>query len=142
MCCAKCGPSPTPTVERGGFPGAAGVVRAWPDEWIAHHPLGARDAVVTLSHDPRIDDRALRAALAGPVGYVAALGGRATHAQRLRRLADASELDQLTGPAGLDLGGASLAESALSILAELVAVDNGREGRRLRDGDLPVRATT
>jgi xanthine dehydrogenase accessory factor len=46
----------------------------------------------------------------------------------------------LAGPAGLDLGGASLAESALSILSELVAVDNGRGGRRLRDGSLPVRA--
>ncbi len=129
-------------VASGAFPGTADVVRAWPDEWIARHPLGVHDAVVALSHDPRIDDRALRAALAGPAGYVAALGSRATHAQRLRRLADAPGLDRLTGPAGLDLGGASLAESALSILAELVAVDNGRCGRRLRDGGLPIRATT
>ncbi|WP_198359038.1 MULTISPECIES: XdhC family protein [Streptomyces] len=98
--------------------------------------------VVTLSHDPRIDDRALRAALAGSAGYVAGLGSRATHAGRLRRLSDAPGLDRLTGPAGLDLGGASLAESALSILAELVAVDNGRGGRRLRDGNLPIQATT
>ncbi|MGW1089874.1 XdhC family protein [Streptomyces sp. NPDC002596] len=129
-------------VASGAFTGTADVVRAWPDEWIARHPLGVRDAVVTLSHDPRIDDRALRAALAGPAGYVAALGSRATHEQRLRRLADTPGLDRLTGPAGLDLGGASLAESALSILAELVAVDNGRGGRRLRNGDLPIRATT
>ncbi|MGW4033169.1 XdhC family protein [Streptomyces sp. NPDC004838] len=129
-------------IASGAFNDTAEVVRAWPDEWIARHPLGIRDAVVTLSHDPRIDDRALRAALAGPAEYVAALGSRATHAQRLRRLADAPGLDRLTGPAGLDLGGPSLAESALSILAELVAVENGRGGRRLRDGDLPIRATT
>ncbi|MFI6284565.1 XdhC family protein [Streptomyces sp. NPDC051018] len=128
-------------IASGAFTGAVEAVRTWPDEWIARHPLGARDAVVALSHDPRIDDRALRVALAGPAGYVAALGSRATHGQRLRRLADAPGLDRLAGPAGLDLGGASLAESALSILAELVAVDNGRGGRRLRDGDLPIRAT-
>ncbi|MFJ5841691.1 XdhC family protein [Streptomyces shenzhenensis] len=134
---------PRPThVASGTFTGAADVVRAWPDHWIARHPLGVRDAVVSLSHDPRIDDCALRAALAGPAGYVAALGSRATHTQRLRRLADAPGLDRLTGPAGLDLGAASLAESALSILAELVAVDNARDGRRLRDSDLPIRATT
>ncbi|MFF0451385.1 XdhC family protein [Streptomyces sp. NPDC004609] len=127
-------------VASGAFTGTADAVRAWPDDWIARHPLAARDAVVALSHDPRIDDRALRAALAGPAGYVAALGSRATHAQRLRRLTDAPGLERLAGPAGLDLGGASLAESALSILGELVAVDNGRGGRRLRDGNLPIRA--
>ncbi|MFI1400389.1 XdhC family protein [Streptomyces sp. NPDC020681] len=129
-------------VASGAFPDTAEVVRAWPDEWITQHPLAARDAVVTLSHDPRIDDRALRAALAGPAAYVAALGSRTTHAGRLQRLADAPGLDRLTGPAGLDLGGASLAESALSVLAELVAVDNGRSGRRLRAGNLPIRAAT
>lgn len=129
-------------VASGIFPSAIEVVRDWPDEWIARHPLAARDAVVTLSHDPRIDDRALRAALAGPAVYVAALGSRATHAQRLQRLAGVPGLTRLIGPAGLDLGGASLAESALSILAELVAVDNGRGGRRLRDGHLPIRAVT
>ncbi|WP_416986564.1 XdhC family protein [Streptomyces sp. T028] len=76
---------------------------------MARHPLAARDAVVALSHDPRIDERALRAALAGHAGYVAALGSRATHAGRLRRLTGVPGLDRLAGPAGLDLGGASLA---------------------------------
>lgn len=127
-------------VASGAFPDTVEVVRAWPDEWIARYPLATRDAVVTLSHDPRIDDRALRAALASPTTYVAALGSRATHAGRLQRLADTPGLDRLTGPAGLDLGGASLAESALAILAELVAVDYGRSGRRLRDANLPIRA--
>ncbi|MFF4763112.1 XdhC family protein [Streptomyces sp. NPDC001292] len=127
-------------VTSGAFPGTAEVVRAWPDDWIAAHPLTESDAVVSLSHDPRIDDRALRAALAGPAGYVAALGSRATHTQRLRRLADARGVERLIGPAGLDLGGASLAESALSILAELAAVTNGRDGRRLRDGTHRIHA--
>ncbi|WP_327188597.1 XdhC family protein [Streptomyces xinghaiensis] len=128
-------------VASGAFPAPVTAVRTWPDEWITRHPLDAHDAVVALSHDPRIDDRALRAALTGPAGYVAALGSRTTHAQRLRRLAGTPGLDRLHGPAGLDLGGTSLAESALSILAELIAAGNGRSGRPLRDGDLPIRAT-
>ncbi|MEV6862068.1 XdhC family protein [Streptosporangium subroseum] len=127
-------------VRSGAFPAAAMVVRAWPDVWLADHRLGAGDAVVALSHDPRIDDRAVRAALAGDAGHVAALGSRATHAQRLRRLAGTPGLDRLVGPVGLDLGGSSLGETALSILAEMIAAENGRSGRRLRDGDLPIRA--
>lgn len=132
---------PRPGHARSGtIPATATVVRAWPDEWLAGHPLGSGDALVALSHDPRIDDRAIRAALAGAAGHVAALGSRATHAQRLRRLAGTPGLDRLVGPAGLDLGGASLAETALSILAEIVAVGNGRSGRRLRDNHRPIRA--
>jgi xanthine dehydrogenase accessory factor len=98
-------------------------------------------AVVALSHDPRIDDRAIRAALAGDAGHIAALGSRATHAQRLRRLAGAAGLHRHVGPAGLDLGGASLDETALSILAEIVAVENGRDGRRLPDDHRPIRSS-
>jgi xanthine dehydrogenase accessory factor len=124
----------------GAFPATADLVRAWPDDWLERNPLTASDALVTLSHDPRIDDRALRAALPGPAGYVATLGSRATHAQRRHRLAGVSGLDRLAGPAGLDLGGATLAETALSILAELVAVQNGRTGHQLRDGHHPIRA--
>jgi xanthine dehydrogenase accessory factor len=128
-------------VGSGAVPATARLVRAWPDTWLADHPLGTADALVALSHDPRIDDRAIRAALAGDAGHVAALGSRATHAQRLRRLACTPGIDRLVGPAGLDLGGAGLAETALSILAEIVAVGNGRSGRRLRDHHRPIRAT-
>ncbi|MEV6816702.1 XdhC family protein, partial [Micromonospora sp. NPDC051296] len=128
-------------VAAGAMPTTAQVERAWPDSWLAEHPLGPQDAVVALSHDPRIDDRAILAALAGGAGHVAALGSRATHAQRMRRLLGQPGLDRLVGPAGLDLGGASLAETALSILAETVAAGNGRSGRRLQDSRLPIRAT-
>jgi xanthine dehydrogenase accessory factor len=124
----------------GAFPETATVVRCWPDQWIARHPLDAGDAVVVLSHDPRIDDVALRAALAGDAGYVAALGSRTSHAQRLGRLAGTAGLERLVGPAGLDLGGASLAETALSILAELVAVDHGRPGGRLLQAKSAIRS--
>lgn len=129
-------------IASGALPPTATVVRAWPGEWIGRHPLDSHDAVVVLSHDPRIDDPAIRAALAGDVGHIAVLGSRATHAQRLRRLAGTAGTDRLSGPAGLDLGGVSPAETALSILAELIALENGRSGRRLRDGDLPIHAGT
>ncbi|GIE36110.1 XdhC/CoxI family protein [Actinoplanes italicus] len=124
----------------GAFPASAVLVRSWPDEWLRHHPLEENDAVITLSHDPRIDDRTLRAALPGPARYVAALGSRATHRQRLARLDGTPGLARLRGPAGLDLGGAGIGETALSILAELVALDHGRTGQPLRAGHLPIRA--
>ncbi|MDP9796055.1 xanthine dehydrogenase accessory factor [Catenuloplanes nepalensis] len=122
------------------FPGAGAVVRAWPDTWLAAHPPSAADAVVAITHDPRIDDRALRAALDGAAGYVGALGSRETHRRRLARLAGTPGLDRLAGPAGLDLGGGSIAETALSILAEVVAAANGRDGGRLSGGSAPIRA--
>jgi xanthine dehydrogenase accessory factor len=121
------------------FPAGTPVVRAWPDEWLTAHPPGPRDAVLVLTHDPRIDDRAIRAALGGAAGHVAVLGSRATHARRLARLADVAGLDRLAGPAGLDLGGTSLAETALSMLAEVVAVANRRAGGRLRHLCDPIR---
>jgi xanthine dehydrogenase accessory factor len=123
----------------GAFPATAELVHAWPDDWLERHPLDGSDALVALSHDPRIDDRALRSALPGAAGYVAALGSRATHVQRLHRLAGVPGLGRLAGPAGLDLGGAALAETALSILAELVAVRNGRAGQPLRGGHRSIR---
>lgn len=107
---------------------------------MTQHGLRSSDAVVMLSHDPRIDDRGIRAALAGGVGHVAALGSRATHRQRLHRLDGLPGLQRLAAPAGLDLGGASLADTALSILAGMVAAENGRDGGPLRDGDLSIRA--
>ncbi|MDQ2589205.1 XdhC/CoxI family protein [Saccharothrix yanglingensis] len=126
-------------VTSGAFPATCEVVRAWPDQWIAGNRLRAEDAVVTLTHDPRIDDRAIRAALESEAGHVAALGSRTTHARRLRRLAGTPGLNRLSGPAGLDLGGASLAETALSILAEVVAVGNARSGQRLREVNTQIR---
>ncbi|MEV6815478.1 XdhC family protein [Micromonospora sp. NPDC051296] len=125
--------------QRERVPAADDVVCAWPDEWLATAPLGPRDAVLVVTHDPRIDDRAIRAALAGPAGFVGALGSRDTHARRLARLAGVPGLDRLTGPAGLDLGAASLAQTALSMLAEVVAVGNRRPGGRLRDAQGKIR---
>ncbi|MFI6910341.1 XdhC family protein [Nonomuraea sp. NPDC050394] len=125
-------------LHSGAFPHTTTLIEEWPDTWLTQHPLHAGDALIALSHDPRIDDRALRAALPGPATHIAALGSRATHAQRLHRLTGTPGLDRLIGPAGLDLGATTTAETALSILAELTATENGRSGRRLRDGHHPI----
>ena len=96
----------------------------WPDEAVTALQPDRATAVVTLSHDAKIDDAALRAALASPTGYVAALGSRRSHAARLERLAAAGigleDLARIEGPAGLDLGAIGPAEIALSIAAAMV----------------------
>ena len=96
----------------------------WPDEAISALRPDPATAVVTLSHDPKIDDPALIAALAGPTRYVAALGSRRSHAARLERLAAAgvgpADLARIEGPAGMDLGAIGPAEIALSIAAAMV----------------------
>jgi len=96
----------------------------WPDEAIRAHKPDSATAVVTLSHDPKIDDPALIAALTAPTGYVAALGSTRSHAKRLDRLRDAgldnAALARLDAPAGLAIGALGPAEIALSIAAGMV----------------------
>jgi xanthine dehydrogenase accessory factor len=108
------------------------------DAYLAEHPPAPQDAVLVVTHDPKIDDWALIAALPGPAGHVAVLGSRATHADRILRLEGTPGLDRLAGPAGLDLGAESTAETALSLLAEIVAVANGRSGARLATTSGPI----
>jgi xanthine dehydrogenase accessory factor len=115
------------TAER--FPGVE-LDDRWPDEAVAARHPGESTAVVTLSHDIKIDDPALIAALRAPTGYVAALGSRRSHAARLARLEglgfDAGDLARIDGPAGLDIGAVGAAEIALSITAGMVAGFNAR----------------
>jgi xanthine dehydrogenase accessory factor len=93
----------------------------WPDEAIAAARPDAATAVVTLSHDTKIDDPALAAALRSPAGYIAALGSRRSHAARQERLAaegfDPAALARIDGPAGIDIGALGPAEIALSVMA-------------------------
>ncbi len=107
------------------FPGVA-LSTAWPDEALAALRLDRRCAVVTLTHDPKLDDPALDVALRSAAFYVGALGSRRSQASRLDRLAalghDAAVLARLRGPVGLALGAVTAEEIALSIVAELVAV--------------------
>jgi len=97
----------------------------WPDEALTRLGLDEATALVALSHDPKLDDPALELALPGKAFYIGALGSRRTHEKRLERLR-AAGLGELTGrihsPIGLDLGGRSPAEIAVSILAEVIQV--------------------
>lgn len=113
------------TEER--FPGVE-LDDRWPDEAVASRNPGESTAIVTLSHDIKIDDPALAAALRSPAGYIAALGSRKNHAARLERLSAAgfseSDLARIDGPAGLDIGAIGAAEIALSIAAGMIAAFN------------------
>jgi xanthine dehydrogenase accessory factor len=109
------------TPER--FPGVT-LDDRWPDEAVTALRPDPATAVVTLSHDAKIDDAALIAALAAPAGYVAALGSRRSHAARLDRLAaeglTPEQLARIEGPAGLDIGAIGPSEIALSIAAAMI----------------------
>jgi xanthine dehydrogenase accessory factor len=110
------------------FPGQALVV-GWPDAVIGELAPDARTAVVTLTHDPKLDDPGLVAALASPAFYVGCLGSKKTHAARRTRLGergiDAAALDRLRGPVGLRIGARTPAEIAVSILGEIIAALRG-----------------
>jgi xanthine dehydrogenase accessory factor len=109
-------------------------VRAWADEYLPG-ALSERTPIVVLSHDVKFDLPALRCALQSNAPYIGLLGSRRTQAARRVALQDEgfdeAALARLHGPAGLDLGGVTVAETALSILAEIVAVRRGGEGAPL-----------
>lgn len=98
----------------------------WPDEAMDALAPDSRTAVVTLTHDPKLDDPALDRALRSEAFYIGALGSRKTHAARLKRLRelghDEASLARIRGPVGLPIEAVTAPEIALSILAELVAV--------------------
>lgn len=114
------------TPER--FPGIL-LELAWPDEALSAWAPDGRSAIVSLTHDIKLDDPALKIALGSDSFYVAALGSRRTQASRLERLAaaglDQAALGRLHGPAGLPIGAQTPAEIALSIMAELTAARRG-----------------
>ncbi len=113
------------TAER--FPGVA-LDDRWPDEAVAACQPDSRTAIVTLSHDPKIDDPALIAALASPAGYIAALGSNASHVARQERLksagVSAQQLGRIQGPAGVAINAISAPEIALSIAAGMIKAFN------------------
>ncbi len=108
--------------------------RRWPDEALADWRSNAASAVIALTHDPKLDDVALAAALRSPAYYVAALGSRKNHGLRRERLRalgfDDAALDRIHGPAGLAIGAADPPEIALSIAAEMTAAWRGALARR------------
>jgi len=102
------------------------ILEDWPDEALKAQGLDARTAVVTLTHDPKLDDPAIRAALASAVFYLGCLGSKRTHAKRVARLTEAGftegQIARIHAPVGLDLGGRTPGEIAVSIMAQIVTV--------------------
>jgi len=124
------------TAER--FPHAEHVVAAWPQKAFAQlGPIDRSTAIAILTHDPKIDDPALEIALRSDAGYVGAMGSRRMQAKRHARLLERglteAELERMAAPIGLDLGALSVEETALSVMAEIVALRHGRTGGRLKD---------
>jgi xanthine dehydrogenase accessory factor len=114
---------------------------AWPEEL----EVSGGTAVVVLTHEERLDVPALTTALASEAFYVGAIGSRRTQAKRRERLLEAGlseeQLERLAGPAGLDLAADTPAETAVSILGEILAVRAGRSGGRLAERSGPIHAS-
>ena len=125
------------------FSASAATVAAWPQDALGGMTLGPRDAVLVFTHDPKLDVPAVQAALGTGAGYVGALGSRRTTTDRNARLREAgvaeAELERLYAPCGLDIGSSTVEETAVAILAEIIARRTGREGHSLRAGSGPIR---
>jgi len=115
--------------------GDAAISREWPDEALPKIGMDGRTALIALTHDPKIDDPALICALSSDAFYVGALGSKKTHAKRVERLAQkgvpSADLDRIHAPIGLDIGAQGAAEIAVSIIAEITAVQRGKGNGRL-----------
>jgi xanthine dehydrogenase accessory factor len=107
------------------FPGEE-ISHDWPDEALDAHGVDARTAVVTLTHDPKIDDPAIARALRSDAVYIGSLGSSRTHARRVARLGEAgfseAEMERIHAPVGLDIGARSPGEIAVAILAQITEV--------------------
>ena len=110
------------------FPEVKQLLSEWPKTAFEKIQITQSTAIVMLTHDPKIDDPAVKIALDSPAFYIGALGSKRTHQKRIQRLAssgiDQEKLDSIHAPVGLDLGGKSPNEIALSIMAEIVQVWN------------------
>ena len=117
------------------LPSADEVVVAWPDEAFAQVAPDHATAIVILTHDDKFDLPALELALASDAFYIGLIGGRRNQERKRERLREAGVSEEaiarISGPTGLDLGAEAVPEVALSILAEALAVRNGRDGGRL-----------
>ncbi|PPF28295.1 XshC-Cox1-family protein [Rathayibacter tritici] len=130
------------TAER--FAGADEVVVAWPSDYLAATVVDSRTVIAVLTHDEKFDVPLLETALALPVAYVGAMGSRQTHERRLGLLRDAGvteeALARLHSPIGLDIGASTPEETAVSILAEILAVRTGTTGEPLAGRTGPIHA--
>jgi xanthine dehydrogenase accessory factor len=126
------------------FARAADVIVGPPGPWVAAQHLGPTDALLVFSHDPKHDEPAILSALAGDAGFIGALGSRRTADDRLVRLRAAGagdeQLRRLHSPCGLDIGARTPEETAISVLAEILAVRAGRPGGRLKEAKRRIHA--
>ena len=124
------------TAER--IPEADEIVVAWPDDELARRRIDSRTAIVILTHDSKFDIPVLRLAVNTSAGYIGVMGSRATHQRRLDTLRELGlsddELERISAPIGLDIGARVPEETAIAIVAEIIAQRNGRDGGRLRLG--------
>jgi xanthine dehydrogenase accessory factor len=113
------------------FPYVDQLIQSWPEEAFQQIPLTRSTAIAMLTHDPKLDDPALKIALPSPAFYVGALGSKTTQGQRRQRLLEEGvtevQLDRLHGPIGLKIGAETPEEIAMSIMAEIVAARNQGE---------------
>ncbi len=126
------------------IPSADELIVAWPDEAFAQVEPDHQTAIVVLTHDDKFDEPALIGALATDAFYIGALGSRRNQERRRERLLEAGvdeeQLDRIMGPCGLDVGADTQEETALSILAEVLAVRAKREGGFLKDAKKRIHA--
>jgi xanthine dehydrogenase accessory factor len=134
-----------PFVRSPRFAANAEVVVDWPDRYLEGRELAPRDVVLVFTHDPKFDEPALIAALASGAGYVGALGSRRTQERRVERLRgaglDESSIGRIHAPCGLDVGARTPSETAISILAEVIALRTGRSAEPLRETTGPIHPT-
>jgi xanthine dehydrogenase accessory factor len=120
------------------------LIVAWPEEALAQVAPDHATAVVVLTHDDKFDIPTLQAALATEAFYVGALGSRRNQERRRERLLEVGvseeAIERISGPCGLDIGADSQPETALSMLAEIVAVRADREGGRLKTAKKRIHA--
>ena len=127
------------------FPSADEVIVAWPSEYLRSTHTDSRTVICVLTHDEKFDIPLLEEALRLPVAFVGAMASRSTHERRIRALEDAgvsaARIARLHSPIGLDLGGSTPQETAVSILAEVIATRTGAGGASLRSQTGPIHRT-
>ena len=126
------------------FPDVDELIVEWPDVAYQRLQVTANTSIAILTHDPKFDEPALLGALDTDAVYIGAVGSRKTNIDRRQRLLDSGvepeSLARVRGPIGLDIGGSTPEEMAISILAEIIAVRHGRTGGSLKQGSGPIRA--
>lgn len=131
-----------PFISSSRFSRVAEVAVDWPDRYLASQQLDERDVVLVFTHDSKFDEPALLAGLETGAGYIGALGSRRTHEERLERLrargVSEQALARISAPCGLDIGARTPAETAISVLAEILSLRAHRSGERLVETEGPI----